>query len=59
MDVAALSIVMSQSKVQQDAGMAVMKMAMDSGKETAAQMTKMMSDISIDPNLGNNVDRLV
>jgi len=38
-DIAALSIVMNQSKVQQDAGISVMKMAMDAGKETAAKMT--------------------
>lgn len=56
MDIAALSIVMNQSKVQQNAGIAIMKMAMDTNNQTAAQMTEMMSDISADPNLGNIVD---
>ncbi|PRR86666.1 YjfB family protein [Clostridium luticellarii] len=56
MDIAALSIVMNQSKVQQDAGIAVMKMAMDGNNRTAAQMTEMMSNVSIDPNLGNGID---
>ncbi|MCH3964262.1 MAG: YjfB family protein [Clostridium sp.] len=56
MDIAALSIVMNQSKVQQDAGIAVMKMAMDNNNDTALQMTEMLDDITVDPNLGNNID---
>ena len=40
MDIAALSMVMSQARVQQDAGIAVMKMAMDTGKENATRMTR-------------------
>ena len=39
MDIGELSMVMRQSKVQQSAGIALMKMAMDTGKETATQMT--------------------
>jgi len=39
MDIGALSMIMSQSRVQQSVGIAVMKMAMDTGKETATQMT--------------------
>ncbi|MCB2294292.1 YjfB family protein [Clostridium algoriphilum] len=56
MDIAALSMVMSQSRVQQDAGIAVMKMAMDIGKQNATQMTDMMKNISVDPNVGQNLD---
>lgn len=56
MDIAALSMVMSQSRVQQDAGIAVMKMAMDTGKETATQMTDMMKSVSVDTNVGQNLD---
>lgn len=56
MDIAALSIVMNQSKVQQDAGIAIMKMAMDNNNDTALQMTEMLSDTAVDPNLGNNID---
>ena len=51
-----MSIVMNQSKVQQNVGIAIMKMAMDTNNQTAAQIAEMMSDISADPNLGNNVD---
>ncbi|NLU08414.1 MAG: putative motility protein [Clostridiales bacterium] len=56
MDITAMSIVMNQSKVQQNVGIAIMKMAMDTNNQTAAQIAEMMSDISADPNLGNNVD---
>lgn len=56
MDIAELSMVMSQSKVQQDADIAVMKMAMDTGKETSTQMTEMINNIAVDSNLGNHID---
>ncbi len=56
MDIAALSMVMSQSKAQTAAGMAVMKMAMDTGKENATQMTQMMTNVAVDPNLGSHLD---
>jgi len=56
MDIAELSMVMSQSSVQQSAGIAVMKMAMDTGKETAIQMTQMMKNSAVDPNLGQHLD---
>jgi len=55
-DIAALSIVMNQSKVQQDAGISVMKMAMDAGKETAAKMTEMIESVAVDPNRGRHID---
>ncbi|RQN12309.1 putative motility protein [Clostridium butyricum] len=56
MDIASLSMVMSQSRVQQSAGISVMKLAMDTGKETATQMTEMMKNIAVDPNLGQHLD---
>lgn len=56
MDIAALSMALNQSKVQQDAGIAVMKMAMDAGKETAAQMTEMIETVAVDPNRGRHID---
>jgi len=56
MDIAALSMAMSQSKVQTAAGIAVMKMAMDTGKESATQMTEMIENSAVDPNLGNHID---
>lgn len=54
MDVAELSIVMSQSSAQQSSGIVAMKM--DTGKETASQMTEMMKNVAADPNLGNHID---
>jgi hypothetical protein len=42
MDIGALSMVMSQSRVQESAGIAVMKIAMNTGKETVAQVTEML-----------------
>ena len=56
MDIAQLSMVMSQARVQQSAGIAVMKMAMDTGKENATQMTEMIKNSAVDPNLGNHLD---
>ena len=51
-----LSMIMSQSRVQQDAGIEVAKMAMDASKETGTQMTEMMKNVAVDPNLGNHID---
>ena len=56
MDIAALSMVMSQSKAQTAASIAVMKKAMDTGKENATQMTEMIKNSAVDPNLGNHID---
>lgn len=56
MDIGALSMVMSQSKVKESAGIAVMKVAIDTGKENAKQMTEIMSNIDVKSNLGNNLD---
>lgn len=59
MDIAALSMAMSQSRVKESAGIAVMKMAMNTGKETAVQMTEMMKNVAVDPNLGQRLDTRV
>ena len=56
MDIAALSMVMSQSRVQESAGIAVMKMAMDTSKENAAQMTEMVKNVAVDTNVGQQLD---
>jgi hypothetical protein len=56
MDIAALSMVMSQSKAQTAASIAVMKKAMDTGKENATQMTEMIKNVAVDPNLGSHID---
>jgi hypothetical protein len=56
MDIGALSMVMSQSRVQESAGISVMKMAMDTGKESATQMTEMMKNVAVDTNVGLHLD---
>ena len=56
MDIGALSMIMSQSKVQQSAGIAVMKMAMDTGKQDATHMTEIMKNAAVDTNVGQNLD---
>lgn len=56
MDIAALSMVMSQSKAQTAASISIAKIAMDTNKETGTQMTEMMRNSAVDPNLGNNLD---
>ena len=56
MDIAALSMVMSQSKAQTAAGISVMKMAMDTSKETATQMAEMMGNVAVDTNVGQHLD---
>lgn len=56
MDIGALSMVLSQSKAQTAAGIALMKKAMDTGNETATQMTEMMKNVAVDPNLGQHLD---
>lgn len=56
MDIGALSMVMCQSKMQQSAGIAVMKIAMDTGKENAVQMAEMMRNVAVDTNIGQHLD---
>jgi len=58
MDVATLSMVMSQAKVQESAGIAVMKMAMDTGKDNATKVTEMMTNAAINPNIGQIFDAM-
>lgn len=62
MDIAALSMGLSQMKVAQQASISVMKMAMDTGKtqmndmvQMVQQNTKMMEQ-SVTPHLGSNLD---
>ena len=56
MDIGALSMVMSQAKVKQSAGIAVMKMAMDTGKEKATHITDMMANVAVESNVGQNLN---
>ena len=55
MDIAAMSVILSQSKVQQQAGLSVMKMAMGVAKNTGDSITALIGQ-STQPNLGTSVD---
>jgi hypothetical protein len=55
MDIAGASMVMNQSKLMDQASLAVMKIAMNTGKENAQAMTDML-ERSVSPNLGQNLD---
>ena len=64
MDIAALSIVLNQNKVQEQAGLSVMKMAMDVASNQSDSLvslagieTKTMES-SVQPFLGANLDIL-
>ena len=54
MDVAQMSVGMHQLQAQQSLGIAVAKMAMDSGKDALELIEE--STASLDPSLGNSID---
>lgn len=56
MDIGRLSIVMSQFKVQQSVDISLAKIAMDTNKESASQITEILKKCSINTNLGRNLD---
>ena len=63
MDIAALSMGLSQMKLAQQASISVMKMAMDTAKGQASDLASMLessttklSDNSLTPHLGRNID---
>lgn len=63
MDIAAMSMNLSQAKISEMAGISVMKMAMDTSKENANAMAEMLSSSSVQvmeksvtPHLGNTID---
>ena len=54
MDIAQMSVGMHQAQAQQSVGIAVAKLAMDSGKEALDLIEE--TTASIDPSLGNSID---
>lgn len=62
MDIAAMATVMSGAKVQQQASLAVMKMAMNQADTSGEMMNKLMDtnakmmEQSVNPNLGSNIN---
>ncbi|NLT94820.1 MAG: putative motility protein [Clostridia bacterium] len=65
MDIAAMSVILSQTKIQQQANISVMKTAMDTGErqmndliQMLEQNTKLM-ELSVQPFLGKNIDIMI
>ncbi|QUH19016.1 YjfB family protein [Alkaliphilus sp. B6464] len=62
MDIAALSTGMGQMKLTQQASVSIMKMAMDTTKVQAVDLTEMLEvntkimEQSINPHMGGNID---
>ncbi|SHK39701.1 Putative motility protein [Anaerobranca californiensis DSM 14826] len=55
MDIAALSMNLNQAKVAQETSLAIMKLAMGTGKQTANETVKIIEK-SVDSNLGRIID---
>lgn len=58
MDIAALSIAMSQMNTGTQVGMAVTKLAMDTGEQNGQLMADMIKSMeqSVNPHVGGNID---
>lgn len=62
MDIAAISMMLSQTKIQQQAGISVMKMAMNTGENQVNELIEMLQkttnalENSVTPYLGRNID---
>ena len=54
MDIAQMSVGMHQAQAQQSLGIAVAKLAMDSGKDALELIEE--TTASLDPSLGNSID---
>lgn len=55
MDIAALSVSMSQSSLSQQVGISLEKKTLDSINENSQSLIKMM-ELSVNPNLGSKLD---
>lgn len=55
MDIAALSMGLSQMQLAQEVGVSVMKMAMETSEVQVADLTKLMEQ-SVTPHIGGNID---
>ena len=55
MDIASLSMSLSQMKVANQASISVLKLTMDTAQEQMEDMTKIMEQ-SVNPHIGSNLD---
>lgn len=62
MDIAAMSIILNQAKVQQQVSISVIKMAMNTGRTQMNDMVQMIQENtkimeqSLNPHIGGNID---
>lgn len=58
MDIAALSMALSQQSVGLQVGVAVTKLAMDTGEQSGQLMADMLRgmELSVNPNVGSQID---
>ena len=58
MDIAALSMAMSQMNLGTQVGVAVTKLSMDTATESGQMMTDMLKsmELSVNPNIGSQID---
>ena len=54
-DIPSLSMAMSQNKVMNEVGVAMLDMSLDNFTEAGDTMTKLMEQ-SVNPNIGGNID---
>jgi len=55
MDIVAISTIMSQAMLNQEASISVMKMAMDTAKVQTSDLANMMEK-PVNPHIGSNLD---
>lgn len=56
MDISSLSIAMSQSRVQDQLSISLLKMNMVDSENMIDSMAEMISDVAVDTNLGQKID---
>lgn len=59
MDIAELSMVLSQNRVMNDYGVAMLSKSLDMAMDTSETLTEMMDnsmELSVNPDIGSNID---
>lgn len=59
MDIASLSMALSQERVMTNVGTSLLKLTMNNTEESINALSKIMDNDSFDPYLGNNIDSTV
>ena len=56
MDIGIMSMAIGQNSLATAVGVSVLKLGMDTGEQTATQMTDMLQNMSVEPGKGINLD---